>query len=170
MGERANKRFLQTATTAGALSTSRVVRDGGDVLNAADLHASASEGTEGRLGTGAGALGADTTGSAELDVEGVDAAFLAALDDVLSGEHGGVGGGLITIGLDLHTTGNLGDGFTAGGVGDVNEGIVAGGVDVARAIDEGVLGDVGSETLRFFLLGLLSGLLGHFLECFFLLF
>lgn len=138
------------------------MRDGGDVLNAANLHASAGEGTEGGLGTGAGALGADTTGSAELDVEGVDAAFLAALDDVLGGEHGSVGRGLITIGLDLHTTGNLGDGFAAGGVSDVDEGIVAGGVDVAGAEDKSVLGDVGTEALRLLLDLLLSLGLGHF--------
>ena len=151
---------LETATTARTLSAGRVVRSRGDVLNTADLHASTGEGTEGGLGTGAGGLGADTTGSAELDVEGVDTAFLAALDDVLSGEHSSVGRGLITISLDLHTTGNLGDGFAAGVVGDVNEGIVAGGVDVAGTEDEGFLGDVGAETLGFFLLDCLS-LLGH---------
>ena len=148
--------FLETATTARTLSAGRVVRSGSDVFNTADLHTSTGEGTESGLGTGAGGLGADTTGSTELDVEGVDTAFLATLDDVLGGEHGSVGGRFITISLDLHTTGNLGDGFATGVVGDVDEGIVTGGVDVAGTEDEGILGDVGAETLGFFLLDCLA--------------
>ena len=54
-----------------------------------------------------------TTSSTDLDVEGVDAELLAAGGDVLGGQHGGVGGGLVTVSLDLHTTGNTADGFTA---------------------------------------------------------
>lgn len=52
-----------------------------------------------------------TTGSADLDVEGVDAELLAAGGDVLGSQHGGVGRGLVTVSLDLHTTGDTGDGF-----------------------------------------------------------
>ncbi len=48
----------ETATTATTLATSRVRRSGGDVLNAADLHAGAGQGAEGGLGAGAGGLGA----------------------------------------------------------------------------------------------------------------
>ena len=57
--------------------------------------------------------GKHTTGGADLDVEGSDAELLAAGSDVLGSQHSGVGGGLVTVGLDLHTTSNTGDGFTA---------------------------------------------------------
>jgi len=53
-------------------------------------------------------------------VEGSDAKLLAADGDVLSGQHGGVGGGLVTVGLDLHATGDTGDGLTATGITQVS--------------------------------------------------
>lgn len=49
-------------------------------------------------------------------MECVDAELLAAGGDVLSCQHGGVGGGLVTVGLDLHSTGDSGDGFAATGI------------------------------------------------------
>ena len=104
---------LQTTTTATTLATGRVGGGGGDVLDAADPHAGTGEGTEGRLGAGAGGLGAVTTSGTDLDVEGGDAELLAADGDVLGSKHGGVGGGLVTVGLDLHATGDTADGFTA---------------------------------------------------------
>lgn len=57
-----------------------------------------------------------TSGSTDLDVQGGDAELLAADGDVLSGQHGGVGGGLVTVGLDLHATGDTADGLTATGI------------------------------------------------------
>lgn len=102
---------LETTTTATTLSAGRVGGGRGDVLDAANLHAGTGEGAEGGLGTGAGGLGGVTAGGADLDVQGVDAELLAAGGDVLGGQHGGVGGGLITVGLDLHATGDTGDGF-----------------------------------------------------------
>ncbi len=104
---------LQTTTTATTLATSRVGGGGGHVLDTANAHAGTGEGTEGRLRTGAGGLGAVTTCGTDLDVECVDAELLAADSDVLSSQHGGVGGGLVTVSLDLHTTGDTDDGFTA---------------------------------------------------------
>ena len=53
-------------------------------------------------------------------MEGSDAELLAADGDVLSGQHGGVGGGLVTVGLDLHATGDTGDGLTATGITQVS--------------------------------------------------
>jgi hypothetical protein len=63
----------ETATTATALPPGGIRRSGGNVLDTADAHASAGEGTEGRLGTGAGGLGAVTTSGADLDVQSRDA-------------------------------------------------------------------------------------------------
>ena len=88
-------------------------------------------------------------------MQGGDTALLATDDDVLGGEHGSVGGALIAISLDLHTTGDLADGLAAGGVGDVNEGIVTGGVDVGNTVDEGLSLNVGTVT------DLLVVVLGH---------
>ena len=102
---------LQTTTTATTLATSRVRRNGGNVLDSADSHTGTGEGTESGLGTGTGGLGAVTTGSTDLDVQSVDAEFLAAGGNVLGSQHGGVGGGLVTVSLDLHTTGDTADGF-----------------------------------------------------------
>lgn len=102
---------LQTTTTATTLATSRVGRDGGDILDSADSHAGTGEGTEGGLGTGTGGLGAVTTSGADLDVQGINVEFLAAGGNILGGQHGGVGRGLVTVSLDLHTTGDTGHGF-----------------------------------------------------------
>jgi hypothetical protein len=57
-----------------------------------------------------------TTGGPDLDVKGSDAQLLAARRDVLSSQHGSVWGGLVTVGLDLHTAGNTADGFAATGI------------------------------------------------------
>lgn len=57
-----------------------------------------------------------TTSGTDLDVQGSDAELLAAGGDVLGSQHGGVGGGLVTVGLDLHATGDTADGFAATGI------------------------------------------------------
>ena len=61
-----------------------------------------------------------TTSGTDLDVKSVDAKLLAAGSDVLSSQHGSVGGGLVAIGLDLHTTSNTADGLTATGITQVS--------------------------------------------------
>lgn len=69
-------------------------------------------------------LGTVTTGRTELDVQRGDADLLALAGDVLRGEHGGVWRGFVTVSLDLHATGDTGDGFLAGEIGDVDKGVV----------------------------------------------
>ena len=91
----------------------------GPHTDAADAHARAGEGAEGRLGTGTGSLGAISTGGADLDVEGGDAELLALGSHVLGRQHGSVGGGLVAVSLDLHTTGDTGNGLTASQISDV---------------------------------------------------
>jgi hypothetical protein len=138
---------LETATTAGALAAGGVMGHGGDVLNTADLDAGTGQGAESGGASGAGGLGLHTSGSTELDVEAGDTALLAAAHDVLGSHHGGVGGGLLTIGLDLHTTGDLADGLATARIGDVHEGIVETGQDVGNSVHDGVGGHVGAELL-----------------------
>jgi hypothetical protein len=58
--------------------------------------------------------------------------------DVLGCQHGSVWGGLVTI--SLHATGDTGDGFAAGQIGDVDEGVVEGSEDAGNAENELALG------------------------------
>lgn len=46
-------------------------------------------------------------------MESGDTQLLAAGSDVLSSQHGSVGGGLVTVSLDLHATSDTADGLTA---------------------------------------------------------
>ena len=71
--------------------------------------------------------------------------FLQVRTDVLGSQHGGVGGGLVTVGLDLHATGDTRDGFAARQIGDVDEGIVERGEDAGNAKDELALTDLGTK-------------------------
>lgn len=63
----------ETTTTATSLPSRRVGWSWCDILDTADAHTGTGEGTEGRLSTGAGGLGAVTTSGSDLDVEGRDA-------------------------------------------------------------------------------------------------
>lgn len=69
-------------------------------------------------------------------MESGDAELLALLGDVLGCQHGGVWRRLVTVGLDLHTAGDTGDGFATGEIGDVDEGVVERGEDTSDAEDE----------------------------------
>jgi hypothetical protein len=111
-----NPENLKTTTTATSLAAGRIGWGWGDILNSANLHARTGKSTESRLGTWTWGLGTVTTCGTDLDVEGVDAELLAADSDVLGSQHGGVWRGLVTIGLDLHASGDTGDGFTATGI------------------------------------------------------
>jgi hypothetical protein len=57
-----------------------------------------------------------TSSGTDLDVQSIDAQFLAASSNILSSQHGSVWGGLVTIGLDLHAAGDTSDGFAATGI------------------------------------------------------
>jgi hypothetical protein len=61
-----------------------------------------------------------TTSSANLDVESSYAELLAADGDVLRSQHSGVWRGLVTVGLDLHATGDTADSFAATGITQVS--------------------------------------------------
>merc|ERR1719453_520456 len=78
---------LQAATTAARSAARAVGWDGGDILNAANLQASACEGTKRRLGPGARRLGAVASGCAHLDVQAADAKLFALGSNILRGKH-----------------------------------------------------------------------------------
>ena len=68
----------ETATTATTLPACGVGGCGGDVLDTSDAHAGTGKSAESGLGTGAGGLGAVTTGGTDLDVQSGDTELLAA--------------------------------------------------------------------------------------------
>jgi hypothetical protein len=65
--------------------------------------------------------------------------------DVLGSQHGGVGRRLVTVGLDLHATGDTRDGLATRQIGDVDEGVVERGEDAGNAKDELALADLGTQ-------------------------
>lgn len=133
-----------TGVTSSTTHMSMTCR-GAAHTDAANLHAGTGEGTQGRLGPGAGSLGAVAAGRADLDVQRVDAELLALDSDVLGGQHGGVRRRLVTVSLHLHPTGDADNGLTASQIGYVHKGVVEGGKDAGDAEDELTGTDLGTE-------------------------
>jgi hypothetical protein len=83
-----------------------------------------------------------------------NAQFLTTGRHVLSGEHGGVGGGFVAIGLDFHPARDADEGFSAGEVGNVDEGVVEGGEEVGYGEDffafDGLWSEFGCFTVYLF--------------------
>jgi len=151
LSDKNDGRKSETTTATTTLTPRRICGDGGNVLDTANAHASTSKSTESALCTRAGCLGTSAADCAELDVKGVNAHFLAAFSDVLGSKHGRVGGRFVTIGLYLHAASDSGDCFLARGIGDMDERIVEGGIDVRDAEDDLALRNLGTELDQLFL-------------------
>lgn len=78
-------------------------------------------------------------------MQSVDTNLLSLLDGILGSQHGGVGGVLVSVSLDLHTAGDSRDGLSAGQIGDVDESIVEGCKDSGNAENELSLSGLGAE-------------------------
>lgn len=78
-------------------------------------------------------------------MQSVDANLLGLLDGILGSQHGGVGGVLVSVSLDLHAAGDSGNGLSAGQIGDVDESIVEGCKDSGNAENELSLSSLGTE-------------------------
>merc|ERR1719215_908675 len=76
--------------------------DGSAVLDTSNLHSSSGQRPQGRLSSGSGGLGSVSASSSQLDVKSSNSQSLHLLSHILSGQHSGVGGGLISVSLDLH--------------------------------------------------------------------
>lgn len=63
-------------------------------------------------------------------MERSNAQLLAPRGNVLGSKHRSVGRSLVAVCFDLHAAGDSDEGFSAGDVGDVDEGVVEGGEDV----------------------------------------
>ena len=122
---------LQSSSSSTSLLSGRVSGDGGDVFDSADLKSKTGKGSHGSLGAGAGGSGVDSSSASDFDVNGVHSEGLESLEDIMGSHHGGVGRRLLSVGLDFHSTGDSGVGFSAGKIGDVDEGVVERGEDVA---------------------------------------
>lgn len=80
---------LQTTTTATSLPAGGVRGDGGDILDAANLHGRTSQSPQGGLSSGSGSLGLVSTSRAQLDVQSGDSQNLAPLGNILKRGNGG---------------------------------------------------------------------------------
>lgn len=124
---------LQSSTTSTSLSSSAISWNWSHILNATDLHASTSEGSQRSLGTGAGRLRLGSTDGSELNVEGGDTELLATSSDVLSGKHRSVRRRLVSVGLNLHSSSDSDDSLSSRQVSDVDEGVVETREDVSSS-------------------------------------
>merc|ERR1719507_882860 len=124
------RRHLQTASAAAALAAGAVSRDRGHILDTPDLHPRARERPERALRPWARCACLRAARGAQLHVERADAEFLAPGGHILSRKHRRIGGGLVTIRLDLHATGHANDSLAPRKVRHVHEGVVEGGENV----------------------------------------
>jgi len=95
-------------------------------------------------------------------VQRVDAERLANFGHVLSGQHGSVWRGLVSVSFDFHTTSDTGDGFFSGQVSDVHEGVVEAGVNVGDAEDVVAGADLRAQLNVLFLFFNLTSFWCHF--------
>merc|ERR1712226_621392 len=105
---------LKTTTTATSLAPGTIGRDGGDILNATNLHSRSRESAQRRLGARAWCLGAVATGCTQLDVQCSDTNVLTPNSNILGGKHSRVRRRLVTVSLHLHSTCHSDKCFTAG--------------------------------------------------------
>src|SRR5438874_1179101 len=94
---------------APALLARAVVREGRDVLDAADAHARAGQSPDGGLRAGAGRLALVAAGSTDLHVQRVDALLAHRVRDALRGLHRRVRRGLVLRRAHDHAAGALRD-------------------------------------------------------------
>merc|ERR1711959_175626 len=118
------ERRSQPATTSTGLSTRAVRWRWRDILYASDLNSGTGQGAEGRLGAWSRGLGLVSSGRPQLDVKGGDSELLAPDGDVLGGKHSSVWARLVSVGLDLHSSGDTNERLSPGEIGDVNERVV----------------------------------------------
>lgn len=139
----------QSSTSSTTLSSGGVGRNRSHVLDSADSQAGSSQGSQSGLTTRTRGLGLGTTGSSQLDVDSGDADLFAFLSNVLGSQHGGVWGGLVSVGLDLHTTSDSGDGLLTGEIGHVDEGVVEGSIDAGNTENLGAVSNRSWMLVRF---------------------
>ena len=77
----------ESSSSSSAGSSGGIGGDGGDVFNSSDLEAVSGEGSDGRLSSGSGSLGLNTTSGSEFDVHGVDSDALEGSADIHGSEH-----------------------------------------------------------------------------------
>jgi hypothetical protein len=68
-------------------------------------------------------------------VESGDAQFLALFGNVLGGKHSGVRRGFVSVGLDLHSSGDSHQSLSSRQIGDVNECVIEGREQVRNTED-----------------------------------
>lgn len=120
--------------------------------NSSDAHSSTGKSTQSALCTRSRSLRPCPTGSPDLYMQSRNAQFLALCCHILSCQHGRIGRRFVTIGFHFHAASDTDDGFAAGEVGDVDKGVVEGGVDAGDAKYELTGTDLRAESDVFFYL------------------
>lgn len=94
------------------------------------------------MSTGTWGLVASSTSSSKSDVDSGNLELLESVDDIDGCQHSRIRGGLVSVRLDLHAAGNSGQGFSAGQIGNMDEGVVPCGQDVADSEEFLILGNL----------------------------
>merc|ERR1712026_78775 len=136
---------LQSSTSSTTLPPGGIRWDWGAIFNSTDFHAGSGKGSDSGLATWSWGLLFGTTSGSDFDVKCGNAEFFASNGNVLGGLHSSVRRVFISIGLDLHTTGNSGDGFFSGQISNVNKSIVIRSVQVADSENVFSFGDLWAE-------------------------
>jgi len=138
------------SSSLSAAAPGGVSGNGSDILNATNLNAVSGNSPKSRLGARSRCLVSVSASGSELDVDCSDIELLEPVDDVDGRLHSRVGRALVAVCLHLHASSDAGEGLAASEIGDVDEGVVPGGQDVAHCEDvaRGVLGTEGSFGLR----------------------
>ena len=96
----------QSSSLSTAFSSGGIGWDWGNVFDSSDFDSISGNGSESGLGAWSGCFVSSSSSGSELDVNGGDAELFKSVNDIDGGHHSGVGGRLVSVRLDFHTTGN----------------------------------------------------------------
>lgn len=130
----------QSSTSSTTLLSGRVGWNWGNIFDTANSQTRSSQSSQSSLTTWTWGLGSGTTSSSDFDVDSGDTDFLTSSSNILSSQHSSVRSRFISVGLNLHTTSNSGDGFLTTQISDMDKGIVE------RCIDSCNTKNLGSVT------------------------
>lgn len=127
---------LQTTSATSSLPPGRVGGNRRNILNPSNLQPSPRQRPQCALRTRPRRLGPGSSSRPQLDVQRVDTQLLDPSSHILGRQHGSVRRGLVTVGLDLHSSGHTAQRFLPGEIRDVDKCVVERGKDVRHAPDE----------------------------------
>ena len=122
----------QSSTLSTSFSSGSICGNGGHVFDSADFDTVTSDGSQSWLGTRSWGFVTCSSSTSESDVDSSDLQLFKPVHDVNSSQHGSIGGWLVSVRLNLHTSSDSSKGFSASKISDVDEGVIPSGQDVAH--------------------------------------